>query len=193
MSPVRVSADSSLKGSVESFGRVPVKPRYMNPNSAIVSFHWKLNTCLPSVNAGSLHSWRRRSVLPADWHWVKSLGADLHLLWDIYLWWNYYGMELCIKTNTFQKGASRSKVLFPMTVTQALLWLAFCSVYIRPVHNKRIYRAAVPTGPLWGLHATTYNNLCGTKHTEVIFCQPPPITLYSVLPRILGATSRLNN
>lgn len=48
LSPVTVSADSSLKGSTESFGREPVKPRCMNLNSAIVSLSlcWNLNTCL---------------------------------------------------------------------------------------------------------------------------------------------------
>lgn len=36
-SPLRVSADRSPQASAESFGRVPGKPRSMNPNSAIVS------------------------------------------------------------------------------------------------------------------------------------------------------------
>lgn len=36
-SPLRVSADKSPQASAESFGRVPGKPRSMNPNSAIVS------------------------------------------------------------------------------------------------------------------------------------------------------------
>lgn len=35
LSPVMALADSSRKGSVESFGRVLVKPRYVNPNSAL--------------------------------------------------------------------------------------------------------------------------------------------------------------
>lgn len=82
---------------------------------------------------------------------------------------------------------SWSKALFPVIVTQALFWLALVHlfpepldgcVYISPVHNKRIDWAAVWTGPLWALSETTYNNLHGPKHTEVIFCQPPPVTFF---------------
>lgn len=67
---------------------------------------------------------------------------------------------------------------------QVWFWLAVGSVFISSVHNKRTAWAAAQTGPLWTLSARTNNNLRGPKHTEVIFCQPPPVTLHSELPRI---------
>lgn len=160
-SPARVSADSSLKGSVESFGRVPVKPRYMNPNSHIVSFCSKLllELVFPGLTTqcstvGTTGVFFFSSVI-----FCKTFVCD-----GIIMALNYVLKQMKIKIQKQSSHYSWYKALFPVTVTQVLFCLVVVhwfpeplngSVYISPVHDKQIEQAAVQTQPSVQQHIIT--------------------------------------